>query len=181
MLKTEFIVPPRRSFLSTVLVLVIGASIVICGIALAFTVQRYRMYRLSRAIHHGKDRIVQLKTEEENAIALKGQVELITRRRVAVDSVSRYSLPLSSAIEQVVAAKPRAVELQFINLTPDKIELIGVVPVNRFVVDFVRQLKSSPLFSDAELIELKSIDTEPGLAFTIDAPLVNRPASRGRP
>ena len=167
MIKTEFIKKPHRSVLSTVLWIVLGSSIVICGIALTYAIQKYRIFSISKAIHHGREEIVSLKSKEQVVLELLPQIEQINMNRTHIDSLRSYAIPAYSIVREIELAKPRAAELQFMNVNPDSIELVGVVPLNRIAVDFVRQLKSSSLFSAVELVELKAVDGLYGLEYKI--------------
>ena len=175
MLKTEILKKPRRSVLSTVLVIVLGASIVICGIALAFAIQKYRLLTVSKAIHRGREQIVSLKEKEENVLTIEDRIGELKRQCASLDSIRRSSVPTTTVVGEIERAKPRTANLEFIDIRSDRLELIGTVPLNRIAVDYVRQLKNSSLLSETELVELKTVGGLSGLAFKIVARWGNQP------
>lgn len=175
MIKTELIQRPRRSVLPTVLICTLGSAIVICGIGVTYMLQCYRLFKLSRTIHAGRERIIALKVKEETVLNLEAQLAQVNGRRATLDTLRNRRLSIYSIVTELEKSKPRAAELQFISVRPESIELAGRVPINRIAVDFVRQLKNSSLLSDAELVELKAIAGLYGLEFKIVVHLTGKP------
>ncbi len=175
MIKTELLKPTPRSVLSTVLVVVLGSCIVICGIAVAYTIERYRLFKISQTIQHGREEIVSLKVTEQTVGELESQIAQTDRQWDAIDTLRSYHIPVYSIITEVERSKPRAAQLQLLSARPPEIELIGTVPLNRIAVDFVRQLKNSSMFSEAELVELKAMTGFFGLEFKIVVRVASQP------